>query len=58
MVSARRDELLMNTNLTGRVDDVAVIFDALVSDTLGEGILDGRVVRVDELVLGELYDEG
>ncbi len=46
------------TDLAGSIDNVTVIFNALVIDTLRESVLDGRVVRVDELVLSELYDEG
>jgi hypothetical protein len=50
--------LAVSTDLAGSIDNVTVILNALVIDTLRGGALDGRVVRVDELVLSELYDEG
>jgi hypothetical protein len=46
-----------HTDLTGGVDDVAVIVDTVVVDALREGILDCWVIRLDEMVLDELYDE-
>ena len=54
----RRGTLALSTDLAGSIDNVAVILNTLVIDTLGKGVLDRREVRVDELVLGELYDEG
>lgn len=48
----------MDKYLTGGIDDITVKVDTLVIDTLSEGVFDGRVVRVDELVLCELYHEG
>ena len=50
--------LAVSTDLASSIDNVTVIFNALVIDALREGVLDGRVVRVDELVLSKLYDEG
>jgi hypothetical protein len=46
-----------HTDLTGGVDDVAVIVDTVVVDALREGVLDCWVIRLDEMVLDELYDE-
>jgi hypothetical protein len=48
----------MGTDLAGSVYNIAVIVDTLVTDTLGERVFDSRVVRVDELILRELYHEG
>lgn len=45
------------THLTGGVDDVTVIVDALVVDGLVEDTLDGGIVGLDEVVLDELNDE-
>ena len=45
------------TYLTGSVDDVTVVVDPLVVDSLGEDTLDGGVVGLDEVVLNELDDE-
>lgn len=50
--------LAVYTDLASGIDNVTVIVNALVVDTLSKGVLDGRIVRVDELVLSELYDEG
>lgn len=44
--------------LASGVDDITVIVNTLVTDTLGEGVFDSRVVRLDELVLCELDHEG
>lgn len=46
------------TDLTGGVDDVALILGALVVDALGECAFDGRVVGLDEVVVDELDDQG
>lgn len=46
------------TDLTGSVDDVALVFGALVVDVLGEGAFDGRVIRLDKVVVDELDDQG
>jgi hypothetical protein len=48
----------MRTHLTSGVYDIAVIVDTLVTDTLGERVFDRRVVRLDELILRELYHKG
>ena len=48
----------MDKYLTSGIDDITVIVDTLVVDTLSEGVFDCRVIRVDELVLCELYQEG
>ena len=45
------------THLTGGVDDVTVVVDALVVDGLVEDTLDGGIVGLDEVVLDELNDE-
>lgn len=45
------------TYLAGGVNDVALVFDAIEVDALGEGVLDGGIVRVDKLVLDELDDQ-
>ena len=50
--------LAVSTDLAGGIDNVTIVFNALVVDTLSKGVLDRRVVRVDELILSELYDEG
>ena len=43
--------------MTGGVDDVTVVVDALVVDGLVEDTLDGGIVGLDEVVLDELNDE-
>jgi len=48
----------MDKYLAGGINNFTVIVNALVVDTLGESVFDGRVIRVDELVLRELYHEG
>jgi hypothetical protein len=48
----------MGTHLTSGVYDIAVIVDTLVTDTLGERVFDSRIVRLDELILRELYQKG
>lgn len=50
-------ELCGTTHLSGSVNDVTIILDTVVFDVLGEGVLDGRVVRVDEGVVDVLHDE-
>jgi hypothetical protein len=49
---------VMKTDLTGGVYDITVVVDALITDALGECVFDSRVIRIDELILCELYDEG
>ena len=44
--------------LTRGINDITIIVNTLVIDALGEGVLDSRVIRLDELVLCELYQEG
>lgn len=46
------------TDLTSGVDDVTIVFYALVEDSFREGALDGGVVRLYEVIFYELYDEG
>ena len=48
----------MVTDLTGGVDDVALILGAFVVDALGEGAFYGRVIGFDEVVVDELDDQG
>jgi len=49
---------IVETYLTGSVDDVALVLGALVVDTLGEGAFDGGVIGVDKVVVDELDDQG
>lgn len=42
------------THLTSGVDDVTIIFNALVDDAFGKGALDGRIVSFYEVVFYEL----
>lgn len=58
MVSAKHRAQDTNTYLTGGIDDITVVVNTLVADTLGESVLDSRVVGLDKLVLSELYHEG
>jgi hypothetical protein len=46
------------TDLTGGVDDVALIFGTFVVDALREGAFYGRVIGFDKVVVDELYDQG
>lgn len=46
------------TYLTGSVDDVALVFGALVVDALGEGAFYGRVIGFDKVVVDEFDDQG
>lgn len=46
------------TCLASGVDDVTVELDALVVDALGESAFDGGIVRVHEVVIDELHDQG
>ena len=46
------------TDLTGGVDDVALVLGAFVVDVLGEGAFDGRVIGLDKVVVDELDDQG
>jgi hypothetical protein len=46
------------TDLTGGVDDVALILCALVVNVLGEGAFDGGVIGLDKVVVNELDDQG
>lgn len=43
--------------LAGGVNDVALVFLAVVFDGLGEGVLDGGEILLVEVVLDELDDE-
>ncbi len=54
---ADRNDGDSKTYLPSGVDDVTVIVDALVVDSLVEDVLDGRVVGLDEVVLDELNNE-
>lgn len=45
-------------HLASGVDDVTLKLDALVIDTLGESALDSGIVRVHEVVIDELNDQG
>lgn len=45
------------TYLTSGIDDVAVVLDSVMLDVLGEGVLDCRIVRLDEVVLDVLDDK-
>ncbi len=44
--------------LAGRVDDLGRVLLALVSDLLAEGVLDGRVVALDEVAVDVADCEG
>lgn len=46
------------TDLTGGVDDVALVFGALVADALRECAFYGRVIGFDKVVVDELDDQG
>lgn len=46
------------TNLTSGVNDVTVVFHALVNDALGKSALDGWIVSVYEVIFYELDDKG
>ena len=48
---------VVGTDLTGSVDDVALVLGTLVVDALGEGAFDGGVVGLDEVVVDELDDQ-
>ena len=52
------ENVCRHADLPGGVDDVAVVVDAIVVDALREGVLDGRVIRLDEMVFDELDNEG
>ena len=45
------------TDLTGGINDVALILGTHVLDVLGEGALNGRIIGFDEVVLDELDDQ-
>jgi hypothetical protein len=45
------------THLASRINDVTFVLSALVLDALGEGGLDGRIIRFDEVIFDELYDK-
>lgn len=49
---------IVETYLTGSVDDVAVVLGALVVDALGEGAFDGGVIGLDKVVVDKLDDQG
>ena len=49
---------IVETYLTGSVNDVALVLGALVVYTLGEGAFDGRVIGIDKVVVDELDDQG
>ena len=44
--------------LSSSVDDLTVVFHRVVRDRLREGVLDGRIVCIDEVVLCELNHKG
>ena len=50
--------MIVVTDLTGGVDDVALVLGAFVVDVLGEGAFDGRVIGLDKVVVDELDDQG
>ena len=54
----RKDKGWGMTYLTGSVDDVALVFGALVVDALGEGAFYGRVIGFDKVVVDEFDDQG
>ena len=45
------------TDLTGSVDNVTIVLNALVANTLVECTLDCWIVSFDEVVFYELYDK-
>lgn len=50
MKSATKD-VSRELYLTSSVNNMAIIVDTLVGDTLGEGGLYGRIIRIDKVVL-------
>lgn len=46
------------TCLASGVNDVTFELGALVVDTLGEGALDGGVIRVHKVIINKLDDQG
>jgi hypothetical protein len=58
VVSAKHSAQDTDTYLTCGIDDITVVVNTLVADTLGGSVLDSRVVGLDELVLSELHHEG
>lgn len=44
-----------STNLSSCIDNFRQVFCALVSDTLGEGVLDGRVVAIYKMSIDKLH---
>lgn len=47
----------MRPYLASGVDDIAIVLDTLVLDTLGENVLDRWIVRIDEVALSILDDK-
>ena len=45
-------------HLTGRINNLRSKLLALILDELAEGVLDGRVVALDEVAVDELHREG
>lgn len=48
------DENMLNADLSSGVDDIAVVLDSAIFDTLRKRTLDGRIIRLNELVVDEL----
>lgn len=46
------------TDLTSGVDDVTIVFDALVNDAFGKGTLNGWIVSFYEVVFYKLDNKG
>jgi len=44
--------------LASGVNDVTFELSALVVDTLGEGALDSRIIRVHKVIINKLDDQG
>ena len=55
MISQSRNGIV---HLTGCIDNLRRKFLPLVLDELAKGILDGRVVALDEVTVDELHREG
>lgn len=54
VIPPRAKWLELSTNLSRRVDNLGRVILSLVPDRLGEGILNGRVVALDEATVDEL----
>lgn len=53
-LSKKMDENMLNADLSSGVDDIAVVLDSAIFDTLRKRTLDGRIIRLNELVVDEL----